>query len=106
MNAAETLKRARSEARLSQRLLALRAGVPQSAIARIERGRVIPRVDTLDRLLAACGMRLDLRRSRPGEGVDRTLIAEMLQLTPDERVERGVQAARALAELRSAMRRK
>ncbi len=105
MKASETLKRARTEARLSQRRLAVRSGVPQSAIARIESGRVIPRIDTLDRLLRACGVSLETRPIPPGYGVDRTLIHEMLRLTPAERIEYGATAARNLQSLRANMRR-
>jgi hypothetical protein len=54
---------------------------------------VVPRVDTLDRLLAACGWNI-LAEPKPGFGVDRTLIRRMLMLTPDERVRYGVTASR------------
>ena len=43
-----------------------------------------PRLDTLDVLLRACGLALDLVE-RPGRGVDRTLIRERLRLSPIER---------------------
>jgi len=52
MDAARTLRDARRRAHLTQRALASRSGIPQPAIARIERGTVVPRVDTLDRLEA------------------------------------------------------
>ena len=72
------------KARISQRELARRSGVPQAAISRIERGIVSPRTETLDRLLRFCGR--DLRIvERPGAGVDRTLIRERLRLTPAQR---------------------
>jgi len=90
VDAGAAMRQARLEAGLSQRRLAVRSGVPQSAIARIESGRVIPRVDTLARLLQAAGATLEVQR-RPGWGVDRTAIRELLKLTPDERV--GLQAA-------------
>jgi transcriptional regulator with XRE-family HTH domain len=75
---------ARLEAGLSQRELARRSGVPQAAISRIERGQVSPRVDTLDRLLRACGKDVGLV-VRPGTGLDRTLIRERLPLPVAER---------------------
>jgi predicted transcriptional regulator len=65
------LREARREVKLSQRALALVAGVPQPTVARIESGAVTPRVDTLDRLLAACGRTL-MAGPMPGAGVDRT----------------------------------
>jgi len=75
---------ARLEAGLSQRELGRRSGVPQAAISRIERGLVSPRVDTLDRLLRACGKDAGLV-VRPGTGLDRTLIRERLPLPVAER---------------------
>lgn len=58
--------------------------MPQPAVSRIERDHVSPRLDTLDVLLRACGVALDLVE-RPGLGVDRTLIRERLRLPPIER---------------------
>jgi transcriptional regulator with XRE-family HTH domain len=85
VNAARILNMARRRAGLSQRELAERAGVPQPSISRIERGQVSPTVDTLERLIRACGMELE-PIDRPGEdAVDRTLIWENLQLTPAQR---------------------
>jgi transcriptional regulator with XRE-family HTH domain len=85
MDAAAALKRARSDARLSQRELALRAGVPQPAVARIEQGRVRPRIDTLSHLLAACGQTLVTQRAQ-GQGIDRSVIRRLLRLSPRERL--------------------
>ena len=41
-----------------------RSGVPQSTIARIESGKQMPRADTLDKLLEACGWELDMTLRR------------------------------------------
>jgi transcriptional regulator with XRE-family HTH domain len=84
VDARTVLLEARAEARISQRELARRSGVPQAAISRIEGGGVSPRTDTLDRLLRACGRDLEVV-DRPGVGLDRTLIRERLRLTPAER---------------------
>jgi transcriptional regulator with XRE-family HTH domain len=84
VDAGELVRRARTRARLSQRRLALLAGVPQPAVSRIERGHVSPRLDTVDQLLRACGVALELV-PRPGREVDRTLILERLRLSPGER---------------------
>ena len=78
VDAGELIRRARTLARLSQRGLAARAGVPQPAVSRIERGHVSPRLDTVDQLLRACGVALELV-PRPGRDVDRTLIVERLR---------------------------
>jgi transcriptional regulator with XRE-family HTH domain len=87
MNAGTLLREARVAAGLSQRELARRAGVPQPAVSRIERDHGSPRVDTLDRLLRACGKAMELV-DRPGGGVDRTLIRERLRMSPAERARR------------------
>lgn len=84
MRAGPILREARAAAALTQRELAALAGMPQPAIARIERGRVSPSLETLDRLLRACGKQLELA-DRPGAGVDRTLIRERLRLSPTQR---------------------
>ena len=98
------LMRARSAAGLSQRELARRAGVPQSTVGRIETDAMVPRVDTLQRLLGECGAELQVV-PRPGAGVDRTQLRERLKLSPLERVEEAAAAARAIAPLRGAARR-
>ena len=83
---------------MSQRELASATGIAQPAIARIESGAVVPRVDTVDRLLAGCGLALTLTR-RPGTGLDRTAIRELLQLTPLQRLRHAVEEARNLQRL-------
>ncbi len=86
---------ARRGAGLSQRALAERAGVPQSTVARIERGQIDPRASTLNALLRACDWELGLQRvSVDANGIDRTLIREQLDRTPTQRVEGMVAAAR------------
>lgn len=54
----EATIRAREEAKMSQRDLAEKAGMKQSAIARIEKMKVSPSVDTLNHLLFQLGYRL------------------------------------------------
>lgn len=99
MDAARTLHLARRRSGLSQRELAGRVGVPQPVVARIESGRAVPRVDTLDRLLAGCGEALEAR-PRLGAGVDRTEIRELLHLTPAQRARLAVREARNVAAVR------
>ena len=103
MDAARTLRDARRRAGLTQRALASRTGTPQPAIARIERGTVVPRVDTLDRLLAGCGEQLGTGR-RPGIGVDRTAIRALLRLTPVQRLRVATREGRNLERLAAALR--
>lgn len=56
----EALIRARTHAKLSQAELAKRIGTTQSAIARLEGGRVSPSVSTLRRYAEATGARLKI----------------------------------------------
>lgn len=97
------LRKARAGAGLSQRQLALRTGVAQPTIARIEAGHVDPRVTTLERLLSACGVEL-AAVDRPGTGVDRTQIRELLRLRPIERLELLRRDAAGLRRLEEARR--
>lgn len=95
MFTARLIRYSRRKAGLTQRQLAERAGVPQPTIARIESGAVSPRLATVDRLLAKCGVRLVVE-DRPGQGIDRTAIRELLRLTPTERLELAAAEANAL----------
>jgi transcriptional regulator with XRE-family HTH domain len=98
VRAGSALREARSAAGLTQRALARLAGVPQPTVARIESGTVVPRVDTLERLLRPCGRQLTTA-PRPGTGVDRSQIVELLELSPRERLELLVRDARGLDRL-------
>lgn len=91
------LRYARRRAGMTQRDLERVTGIPQPAIARIERGGVSPRIETLDRLLAGTGNMLEASPAL-GIGVDRSLIRESLKRTPQERVAGAGVAARNLAE--------
>lgn len=101
MHAAEWVNGARRSAGLTQRQLADRSGIPQPTIARIEAGKQMPRADTLDRLLRACGWELDMTLRR-GLGEDMGLIRSWLALTPVERAQRGAEYGRALDGLTAA----
>jgi transcriptional regulator with XRE-family HTH domain len=98
------LRYARSRAQLTQRELAGRSGIAQESIARIERGRVDPRVGTLDRLLEACGYGIEVE-PRLGVGVDRTQIRALLALTPAQRLTLAIDNDRHFVELRRSIRR-
>lgn len=88
---------------MTQRGLADKAGVPQSQIAKIESGAVVPRVDTLDRLLEACGEGLE-SLPRLGLGVDRTLARELLKLPPRERARVGIASSNNVREVMERVR--
>jgi len=75
---------------VSQKQLAMRAGTTQSAISRIERDRVSPSVETLRELLYLLGEDLSLSADQRDSGIDRTLNAERLKLSPSVRLEHGM----------------
>lgn len=102
--AGRMVRYARSRAHLSQRALAAKTGIPQETIARIERGRVDPRVGTLDRLLEGCGYGLEVE-PRLGIGIDRTQINALLDLSMSERLALAIENDRAMVELRRSIRR-
>ena len=58
---ATVIRRARASTGLTQHALAERAGTSQPALARYETGAALPTLPTLERLLLACGRRLELR---------------------------------------------
>ena len=65
VDAARVCREARSYASLSQRDLARRAGVSPATITRIESGRMQPTIATLDKIVRAAGLELDLVVSDP-----------------------------------------
>jgi transcriptional regulator with XRE-family HTH domain len=103
MSAGRLVRYTRRRARLTQRALAERAGVPQSAIARIERNAVSPRIDTVTDLLAAAGFSLEVG-PRLGAGVDRSLVRANLQRSPEERIRGAAVAGRNLGSWLEAAR--
>lgn len=96
MDMAAIVTDARLRAGLSQRELAQRAGTSQSAVARIESGAVSPSLETVRRLVGACGFELrlslvpasaaDLVVEAYKRDVDRTLLRENLRKTVEERL--------------------
>jgi transcriptional regulator with XRE-family HTH domain len=80
------VKRMRQAAGLSQSELARRLGTTQSAIARWETGEVSPRLDTLERIAAACGLDAHIVWAETGD-VDRSQIRRQLSLTPRQRLQ-------------------
>jgi transcriptional regulator with XRE-family HTH domain len=74
MDAATVLRDARTGAGLSLRALAARAGTSHATLSAYEAGRVVPSVETLDRIVRAAGFSLDgelHRRHRIEDGLDR-----------------------------------
>jgi transcriptional regulator with XRE-family HTH domain len=61
------IRRLRASSGLSQRDLAERVGTTQSAIARLEAGRISPTLPTLDRIAEALGAELTVTFSRASQ---------------------------------------
>jgi hypothetical protein len=59
--------------------------MPQSTIARWERGKVKPSLDSVRRAVRACGLDLDVRLVRRDDSLD-SLIDRHLRMTPGERL--------------------
>jgi transcriptional regulator with XRE-family HTH domain len=95
-DAATLIRKARTEARLSQTALAGRLGVSQAAVAKLERTGSNPTVDTLDNVLWATGRRLTLTAPARSAGVDESLIRQQLELSPADRL-RGIETMYAEA---------
>lgn len=102
--ASRMLRHARWRSGLTQRELVARTGIPQETIARIEAGRVDPRVSTLDRLLEGCGFGLE-HLPRLGVGIDRTQIRELLAVPADRRLDNAIASDRNYVAIRRDLRR-
>lgn len=98
MDAPALVRRARTDAGLTQEQLARRLGVTQAALARLEKPGANPTVATLDRVLRAAGRRLEMRLARARSNVDTTLLSEALRLEPAARL---AAAERLLADAES-----
>jgi transcriptional regulator with XRE-family HTH domain len=94
------IREARRLGGLTQADLARRLGTTQSAVSNWERGRDTPRVDTLARILEACGFEADMTFRRLDD-VDRSQLRQNLAMTPAERL----QSVRNVSKLRAKARR-
>jgi transcriptional regulator with XRE-family HTH domain len=88
---------ARRGAGLTQVALASAIGTAQSVVSRWERGADTPRVDTLVRILRACGYEPDLVLRPADDGVDRAQIRAALAMTPKQRLASSTNVSRMRA---------
>ena len=98
----ELIGSARRAAGLTQVALAAAIGTAQSVISRWERGADSPRVETLVRILRACGYEPDLVLRPADDGVDRDQIRAALAMTPAQRLASSVNVSRMRARSRRA----
>ena len=102
MTAGELLREVRRRHAVTQAQLAARAGTTQSAISRIESGRLSPTVETLGELLFRMGEELALDAAPIDYGHDRTLLRANLRQTPEDRLRATARLARSVRELQRA----
>lgn len=100
MLAATLIREARSRAGLGLRELARLSGTSHGTLSRYERGEVSPRVETLERIVAACGYEMRVRLAPPDRSHER-LERVLATMSPEERLD----AARNLGELRGLVHR-
>lgn len=94
----DLIREARKRAALTQRELAERAGTTQSAIARLESGRVDPGFERVRTLMRLCGFNL-LVALDPWDDSDLAQAIRLLEMLPELRLEYMVRAANLLSEL-------
>src|SRR6476619_697141 len=95
-SAAALIRTSRKAAGLTQAELARKAKVSPPVIARLEREGANPRLDTLEKVIAATGHSLKLNAGAP-TGLDETMIIANLKLTPLQRLRAFEQAYRGIS---------
>jgi transcriptional regulator with XRE-family HTH domain len=98
-SAAVLIRDARTEAGMTQADLAARAGLSQSAVARLERGGSNPTIATLANVIAATGHRLTLGAARHRASYDEGQLRERLAMTPAQRLANFTASSRNLGAM-------
>ena len=101
MVSADLLRGARLRAGLTQDELGRRIGRPQSQIARWESGRVEPSLETLRKLIRACGFELTYGLANYDDSY-LPYIERLLELSPQERIEDALEREEVFGEIRGA----
>lgn len=99
MISADLLREARLRSGLTQKELGQRVGRPQSQIARWETGRVEPSLETLSRLIRACGLELTYELANYDDSYV-PYIERLLELTPQRRIEDALEREAIFGEIR------
>lgn len=86
ISSADLIRAARREAAMTQADLAARAGLTQSAVARLERSSSNPTIATLANVIAATGHRLTLAAEPHRASFDEGQLRERLAMTPAQRL--------------------
>jgi predicted transcriptional regulator len=98
------VREARRASGLTQAQLASRLGTSQPEIARLESGRVNPRLSTIRRAIEATGHVVEVELRPTDASVDETMVAANLKLSPRERLERFASAYQGIASLTASSR--
>lgn len=101
MISADLLRQARLRGGLTQAELGRQVSRPQSQIARWESGRVEPSLETLQRLIRACGFELTYGLANYDDSYT-PYIDRLLELTPQERIEDALEREAIFREIRGA----
>ncbi len=100
MDAAGLIRRSRALAGMSQSEVAAGAGTSQPAISKYESGVHSPTLETLERILNACGFTLRVRLGmRDVTDDDAHQIEENLRRSPDSRIAENTDVVRQFARL-------
>lgn len=102
-DAAYILRRARLKAGLSQHALAEKLGIKQPMVSRIETGSEQPSLQTLSRLVRACGYEIDAEIRPVIDPHDLGLMESSIALTPQERIDRLIDLHRLAGDLQHAV---
>ena len=98
----DIVREARERQGVSQRALARRSGIAQSAISRIERGLESPSFERFAYLLSCLGLEPSVElKPLPYRG-DRDLLLDAMRRSPSERLEGAISDAKLARELRRA----
>jgi transcriptional regulator with XRE-family HTH domain len=104
-SAAVLIRHARTQAGMTQAALAVRAGLSQSAVARLERGGSNPTIATLANVIAATGHRLTLGAAAHRPSYDEGQLRERLAMTPAQRLANFTASSRSLRTMAERARR-
>lgn len=96
----ELLRRLR-EGRLSQDVLALRAGTSQSYVSRVEGGEVMPTLGQAEHLMNCLGYRLRMQVEPLPRRSDRGALADQLLMSPQERMQSAAALHNVMVEMKA-----
>jgi transcriptional regulator with XRE-family HTH domain len=100
-----TLREARLAAGVSQRSLAIRAGVTQASVSRIERGLEAPSWERFERLMLSLGLRVGIDITPLEHRIDPAELRIGASMSPAERLAEAASWNRVSTALTAAARR-